>query len=166
MLLFGDAIEIPVRAIREIRDESGGTWPTHEVILGKPRRQFMGPTGGRLTISLFLHVSFIHPAATIATLRGLAGRGDVFQLWTRGGVFLGAFFIEQLAARAVATLADGRPICAHCDLTLSDPGLELPETPVRPVALEANAEDTVSLPSLEDLSRLPESFSPEEIARV
>jgi phage protein U len=166
MLLLGDYIELPARAIREVRDETGATWPTHEVISGKPRRQYMGPTGDKLTLSLFLHVSFLVPADVLGTLRTLAANGAVFQLWTRAGVFLGTFFIEQVSARSIAALPDGRAICAYCDLTLSDPGLELPDEPEQPLALETSAQDTVVAPSPEDLSRPPEDFSPQEIARV
>lgn len=167
MLLLGDHIELPVRAIREVRDETGATWPTHEVIQGKPRRQYMGPSGTRLTVSLFFHASFIVPHIALGVLRDLSTSGTTFQLWTRAGTFLGTYFIEQIASRATATLPDGRPICATCEITLSEPGLELPESPDRPLALDVTAVDTFQIPtSLEDLERLQEDFSPQEIARV
>ncbi|HXS18934.1 MAG TPA: phage tail protein [Polyangiaceae bacterium] len=166
MLALGDLLELPTKSVREIRGEDGATWAAHEVIMGRPLGQFMGPSGQKLSIALFLHIDFIGPRPTITKLREIKDRGEVFAVTTSSGAEWGTYKIDSVSHRIVSSLEDGRVICAHCDLALSDPGYDVPVPVQAPLALAGNAQNTTASVPVEDTSRPLDEVLVEEIARV
>lgn len=167
MLFLGD-LELPAIAIRSIIAADGGVYPAQEVIQGKPRRQFVGPAGEKITIACFLHFNYAPPRPMYQALRALSGTGRAVQVWTRAGGYWGTYVIDAIEYRPVMTLEDGRVLAAHCSFDLSESGvpeLELPERPA-PLATSTTARDTVDVLPPEDTARPIEEISAQEIARV
>lgn len=166
MLHLGDLITLPVIAVRSVRGGDGAEWPAHEVIGGKPRKQFLGPSGSDLGLSLYLHVTYISPRPTLTRLRQISASGEAFQLWTDSGGMWGTYVIEKVDHSVRWTLPSGQMIAIAVELTLSDPGLEGALELVRPLAIAGNAVGTtVTLPP-EDTSQPASEITPQEIARI
>lgn len=165
MLHFGDLIQIPTIAIRGVPGRDAWSWPTHEVIESKARKQYTGKAPREFSLSLMLHVEFIAPRPTVTRLRQIADAAEVFQLWTSSGGYWGTYAIEGVDDRPIWTFPDGRIIAMACDVTLRDPGVEV-ETKVRPAALVTTAQDTVTTPAPEGTTGDPSDVTPAEIARI
>lgn len=166
MIHFGDLLTLPAMALRGVRGGDGATWASHEVIEGKPRKQFIGPAGADLGLSLYLHVAFIAPRPTLTRLRQLCTTGEVFQLWTDSGAMWGTFAIEKVDHSMVWTLPGGQVIAMRVELALGDPGIPGPVELVRPLAIAGNAVNTTPTRAPEDLSRPAADITPQEIARI
>jgi phage protein U len=167
MLHFGDLIELPTICVRAVRGGDGANWPAHEVIEGKPRRQFIGPNGRDLSVSLYLHVGFgIAPRPVLTRLQQICETGEVFQLWTSSGAYWGTFEIEQVDHDPRWTLPTGQIISMGIELKLADPGVEGEDALVRPAAIAGNATNTTTVLPVEDTSVPPELVTPAEIARI
>ncbi|HEX2881440.1 MAG TPA: phage tail protein [Polyangiaceae bacterium] len=164
MLHFGDSLELPLNTVRSVRGSDGATWSKVDMNEGKPRGQFRGDAGEGIAISLYLHVGLsVAPRPFITRLRRLKSEGRIFQLWTTSGSYWGTFAVGDVQWQPTWTLPDGRVLAATVELTLEDPGVEVPQPLARPLALAGDANDTITVLPPENTT---DEVSPEEIARL
>lgn len=163
-MIYLGSLALPLRVVRGLGGRSGASWPALEVIEGKPKRQFLGPAGGELTLSLWLHASLIDPVQTRAALEVLASSGETFEVLTSDGQQLGTWVVESVDARVVWA-PRGVPLVISCDVRLLDPGLERPLNVARPAALQAYARAVTTEGPTEDLSRDPGEVPLTEVTR-
>ena len=166
MLHIGDALTLPVMAIRSLSGGDGASWATQDVIEGKPRLQWMGPAASSLSLSLYLHVAFIAPRPTYRALVRLMATGSPYQVWTDAGSYLGTFVLKDLTWRHQWTLPTGQVIAMAVDVNLGEPGSNDISAPKRPPGVAAYAVPDYIAPPVEDTSRDPSTVSPSEIVRT
>jgi phage protein U len=165
VILLGD-LRLPALAIRSVGFRNGASYAVHEVIEGKPRRQFIGESAPVASLSLYLHVEYIAPRPTVTELRRLNLARELLPLWTNAGSFWGTYVIEDVDHRPVWTMPDGRMIVAECEVSLTDPGVEWTLPRPRPLAVAGSARNIITTPKAEDTSRPIDEITPQEIARV
>lgn len=164
-MIYLGTVLLPSLSVVGVSMADGSTYATHEVVEGKPRRQYVGEQAPELALSLKLHVEWVDPDTLLTTLSAMRTSHEPFELTTVGGARWGTFVIEAMQERPVWLFDDGSRGCTMVDLRLVDPGVSVLAERPRPAGVRDVAEDVVTTPKGEDTSRPIGSVTPQEIAR-
>lgn len=148
------------------------TYATHEVIEGKPKKQFIAEDSRTAVVSLYLHRQLgVDPVAIREALEATMLAREVIAVQEDGGTVLGTFVITSVQPSATWKLADGFVMSERLDVSFDDPGLERELVPAaKPLAVagtSAGGGPSATTPSgaSEDLSKPAGTWTSGEIAR-
>lgn len=128
-------IEIPGQAVVSLPTRASSEYAAHDVIEGKPHKQFVAEASEDATLGLRLHFDYCNPREIIDALQSLRLARTVFGLGTSSGFIYGVYVIAGVSVAPAWTLDDGTLLLATVDVTLEDPGpadtftLEVPTDP-------------------------------------
>jgi phage protein U len=105
---------------QEAKRTESARWATHEVYMGKPKKEFIGPGLSRIDLPVRLDSSLgVSPRDVIRQMREQMQQGNALQ-FTVGGQFVGDFSIENMGDAWKHMSGSGVLLVAAVDLTLEE----------------------------------------------
>lgn len=109
-----------VRTWRDAKRAGASRWATHDVIAGKPKKEFVGPGLDKITLTVRLDIERgVVPRDELRQMREQRDQGNVLQ-FTVGGELVGDYSIEALDEEWTRVSRTGVLTTAVVTLTLEE----------------------------------------------
>lgn len=107
---------------RNLEEEAGARWATHEIILGDVRGEFLGADQGNISLEVVVSAAWGQkPFEVITALKNACRKGTTNYLYI-GGKRVGdcKWYLERVSSTWDTVWSEGELVAAKCKLTFKE----------------------------------------------